>query len=589
MPRIVALDLGTANVKASIWNVSGRKATFVERLLHPVPQDGTETPGLEQQLGALQQLLDEHGELKANGTVVAACYGGPNVSMHRVSLPFDDKKQIEKTLPFAVEAEVPFDLDDMVLGWRLLEAEEGTEAMVALAEESALRATIEGLGAHQLEPRQIATDKELLARWATVDHEPMPPGTDDPALASPTIAVLDIGHSRTIIAVVRDGEVLGSRVMDVGGADVTRAIQQGLGCSWANAERLKHGVYPEPDPVGGGVPDAEPDTEVGPAPAASNADDRGDADEEDTASHEIPEPVAVTPWDQLPEPGLGHLPDALQETVRGVIGRLLAEVRSSLIGFEDSLGVELEEVRIGGGGARLEGLLGWLHADLGVSVVWATGEDGVPIPCEYLLADALGDIVAGHRSVPFVDLRTGPLAFRRGVNLLQAVVMYGGALALFFTLAMGGLYVWQSWTLGSEIATVQQQIDTTIATALPGEKVRRTSQAMLKMRQRIDEANARAKALGDSGVPPTVDMVHSLSKVLPPPKDLEIDVTNMKITPNALTFEAEVKDYDHAAKVEEALKADARFSTCEQSNQKDRRGRIAFSVNCDFQATGEEG
>ena len=36
MPRLVALDLGTANVKATVWNVSGRKATFVERLLEPV-------------------------------------------------------------------------------------------------------------------------------------------------------------------------------------------------------------------------------------------------------------------------------------------------------------------------------------------------------------------------------------------------------------------------------------------------------------------------------------------------------------------------------------------------------------------------
>jgi len=594
MPRLVALDLGTANVKATVWNVSGRKATFVERLMEPVPQDGPEPPPLEVRLAVLQSMLEDHPDLNKPGTVAGAVAAGRDVTVHRVTMPFTDKRQLEKTLPFAVEAEVPFDLDGMVLGWRILRQDEGTEALVALAQEQALRSLLDGLGAARLDPRSVVADKELLARWALPADTPEPqaPASDqeatdpdiDPqqALAPPTspvVAVLDIGHTRSLIAVSRDGVLMGSRVIDIGGAAITRAVQKGLGCSWANAERLKTGLDPQPDP--------EDDT-VGEIPIeAEPAPEPDDGTEEETEPDASLPQVPVTPWDQLPAPGLHNLPDAVLKAVEDTVARQLSEVRATLISFEDTLGVEIESVRLGGGGARLDGFAGALQDDLGVPVQWATGRDGTAVPCEHLLADALGEILAEKIDLQTVNLRTGPLRYRSGFNALQAIATYGGALVVFFTIAMLGLYVWQSWTLANQIAATQDQVDTIIKTAVPDETFRRTKDAVDAMSKRIKEAKARAEALGDGAVPPATSMVYDLSQTLPPPQDLTIDVTQMTITPRALEFEAEVDSYGAADQVEMALQNSERFESCTKSNEQQRRGKVSFSVLCEFDSQDE--
>lgn len=582
MPRIVALDLGSGNIKATVWNSSGRKASFVERLIHPVPQDGSEEPGLEQQLVAVGAMLEEHPELTSAGNVIAASYGGRHVSVHRVELPFSDKRQFEQALPFAVEDEVPFDLDDMVLGWRVLEqGEAGTRAMVALVEEESLRLTLEGLAGQQIEPRRVVSDKELLARWGVPQEPAVSEDIEGLEHTVPVVAVLDVGHTRTIASLVRGGELLGSRVMDIGGSDVTRAIQDGLRCSWANAERLKHGQPPLPDPEP--VPAVEEDPTAEPALEV-------EGDEDDTDTGVVLPVVPLTPWDQLPAPGIEHLPPHVRSDVDRVVQRLLAEVRSTLIGFEDSLGIEVDEVHMGGGTARLPGLHARVSEDLGVPVHWASGTEG-PIPCEFMLSDALAEVVAGQVQLEFVDLRAGALRWRSAFNLLQAMVTYGGALVVFFSVALGGLYVWQSWSIASEIEATQTSIDDTIKKALPDVKTRSSTVAMSKMRERIDEAEARAKALGDNAEPPAVGTIYHLSNSLPPAKDLEIDVTRMTVTPRALTFEAEVPSYAAADQVEVALQGTERFESCTKSGEQQRRGRITFDVKCEFgeNANGEEG
>ncbi|MFT7518123.1 MAG: Tfp pilus assembly PilM family ATPase [Kiritimatiellia bacterium] len=566
MPRVVAIDLGSANVKASVWNVNGRKVKFQERIMQPVITDDAGGSSLEDRLEALQVLLGQHAQLKAAGTIIGASFGGRNVSVHQITLPFTDKKKIEKTLPFVVEGEVPFDMDEMVLAWRILSKTDTTEAIVALSDEAALRATIEGLGAHKMEPRQIAADKELLVAWG-LTNEPLVDETPR------TKVVLDIGHSRTLLVAVQGKRMIASRVIDVGGADFTRAIQQGLGCSWANAQRLKHDEAVLPDP----------ESEFMLEPAEAVADDGEEEDVTDQGG-----PLYVS-WDTLPNSGYYNLPDDVRTKVDAIGGQLLAEVRSTLIGFEDVYNIDIDEVRIGGGGARLEPLVGWLYQDLGVAINWASNPDGTTIPCEFMLSDALGGYLSGDVDVDIIDLRSGALAYRSGFNALGAILMYGGALVLFFTLAMVGMYGYQTWALGSQITETQARIENTIAKALPGAKIKRPKDAMEKMRKHIDEANDRAHALGSNGKPPTIDLIHEISSLLPGPTDLEIDITSLKATPKSLTFDAEVPTYAAASQVETALQSEPRFANCTKSNEQQRRKRILFTMQCDLTAPDDNG
>jgi Tfp pilus assembly PilM family ATPase len=569
MPRVVALDLGTAAVKATVWNVAGRRATFVERLMEPVPQPATSKADLSAQLTAVAALVSANPTLTTGGNVIAASFGGRHLSVHEVVVPFTDPRQVATTLPGAIEEKVPFDLDDMLLAWRVVDKKEGTRTLVTLVEQDALRQTIEGLSARKLEPRQIAADKELLARWATASDPAMPD------TASPLVAVIDLGHSHTGVCVFRDGILLGSRDIDLGGSDVTRAIQRSLGCSLANAERLKIGQPPEPD----ADPGALSPTEAAPVPDAP--------DEDDTQPGKALD-LGPTPWDALPEPGLANLPEPTRAAVQRTLDRWMAEVRSTLIGFEDVIGAEVAEIRIGGGGARLDGLITWMQEDLGVSIRWAAPDDSEPIPPEYLLADTLAEHLAGNIKVPYVDLRTGPLRWRSGFDLMQATVTYGGALVILVTAALLGIYVYQIWDLSNRVTEVDARLLEVAKSVDPEAKTVRSTQIMKALQDRLADAEARAKVLGSAGPPPTTDLVHALSTSLPGPNDLIIDVTSLTASDRALSFEAEVATYAAADQVEVALQSVDRFKTCTKSNEQQRRGKISFNVNCDLSGEAAE-
>jgi Tfp pilus assembly PilM family ATPase len=556
MPRIIAFDLGHANVKATVWNLSGRKATFVERWMRAVPH-GAPDELVARQMAALDALLAEHPEAKASGTIIGASLGGAAVSLTRVELPFTDAKQVATTLPFAVEEAVPFDVSDRILSWRVLRAEGTTRALVALAEQEPLRAMIQSMAGRGVEPRRVFATAELLSAWDRSD-EPAPVlDADGETGPTPLVVVLDLGAGATRIVALREGTVAASHALDVGGADITRAIADALGCSWNNAERLKCGLAPEPDPD----EDAE-------AIADDDATDPGEP---------TPRPTA---WDALPPPGIENLPPSAKARVARVIDRTLAEIRAALIGFEDALGGEVTQIVLGGGASRLPGLAGRLQADLAVPVAWAAGPGGQPVPCEFLLSDAAAATLAGEDPTPRIDLRAGALRWRSGFDAMQAVTTYGSVLVLFFTLALGGIYAWQTWSLQTEIGVAQTRIEETIRGALGAEKVNGELEAMTAMRRRIDEANARAATLRPGAAPPTVDIVHQLSTVLPGPNDLEIDVDTLNFTPRALTFDAEVPSYAAAEQVELALKSAKKFESCTKSNEQQRRGRILFTMTC---------
>lgn len=573
MPRILALDLGAANVKATVWNLTGRKASFVERWISPVPGDDRRDDLLPRQMLALEAMLDEHPEARSGGVVIGSVFGGPLVSLTQIELPFTDQKQINTTLPFAVEDAVPFDLDERVMAWRVLSRERTTRTLVALSDEDGLREHVTALKDRNVEPRSVFADRELLRRWG-IEAELQVLPEDDLELEGeppprPVSVVLDLGHQRTLIGILHEGELLASRSLDRGGAEITRAIAEGLRCSWNNAERLKCGLPAEPDPE----PEAEPDPQT-----AEPAEDP--VDEEETDAGPLILDRDLTPYDQLPAPGIDNLPEPVRLGVAHAIELLIAEIRSTLIGLEDSQRLEVRDVVLGGGTARLPGLAGRLQSELSVEVSWAANPDGDPVPCEYILADAVAEILAGSYEAELINLRAGALRWRSGFSAMQAVGTYGTALVLFFTIAMVGLYAWQSITLSAESAETQARIDQTIRGALGDASVRNTIDAMSSMRARIDQAKARASALSQGDVPPTVHQLYQLSKALPGINDLEIDVDSLTATPRALTFDAEVPSYAAADQVEVALQAVPEYERCAKSNEQQRRGKILFTVTC---------
>lgn len=524
MPRFIAVDLGSHAVKVTVLRTSGRKVEVEDRDRAPVVQDGTTLPDLDARLAALDDVLARHRDWKGAGTVGLAWSSG-EATMHPLTLPFTDRAQVDKTLPFAVEEVVPFDLDDMVLSWRVCEVTDETRALVALAPEEPLRAALDGLKARGLEPRAVNVTGEVLGAYAGSD------GVE---------AVVDVGHGHTTICVVDHGRVRLARAVSVGGRDLTLAVQRVTHTTFPQAEALREGRR------------------------------HGD----------VPGPAAD---DEVTDPGAG-LSSAAVQAMRQPLATLLAEVRATLITAEDTLGLEIERLRLTGGAAVSTDLSHALSQGLGLRAEAATDPvSGDAVPGPWAVSQGLALHLAGRWSADLIDLRAGVLSFRGGIDVFRLVTRYGVALFAVFLVASVVFYVVQARSLSAQLVSVNADITAVVTETYPDVNptvVADSGVAKSIMRERTDDVVARAAVLAaEGGKPPTIDLLYELSSSFPPAEEVTVDVSEMTIATGAINLDAETTGYGEVATIEESVKRNARFSNAETRDPKKVRDKIQFVLS----------
>ncbi len=544
MPRLISIDLGSHAVKLSSWR-GGRGAYEHEaRFSQAVPQDGA-LPVLEARLAALDALLEDEPTLKASGgDIVALSLPGELATTHRMTLPFTDSAQVEKTLPFAVEAEVPFDMEEMVLAWRIVDVSAQTQVLATLVRDDVLREWVGALASRGLDPAVVIVDGEAHGHW--VDSGAGPVIADGEAVAGPLVGIIDVGHAHTVISVVRDGRVELARTVNVGGLAFTRAIQQALDCSWEEAEARKHGTWVDPD------------------------DERTDPG-------------------QSRGSGYAALPAVARHAMDGAIGLLLAEVRSTLIRAEDTFGSEVGEVRVTGGSAQVDELWDYITQDLGVTVRRVQDPDGEKVPGPFALCHALA-MQAARTPRQVTDLRVGDLSYRGRGDLMRATLTYGTAGLAFFALAAVVMFAVQYRSLTAELGATQEAIQDLVVTTFPDVPpgmITDGGTAVQLMRESTEDAVNRAEVLGDraGGTPPTVDLVYELHKAFPPADEITVTVSDLTITPTTVTFNAETDGYAASSAVEEALQKHDRFKGASKGQEKRlANGRVKFPITIELDA-----
>jgi len=547
MPRLISIDLGAHHVKVCTYSQEGNDYLFETRHAQRVPQDGA-PPTLEQRLVALDTLLDDQPSLKAKASdVVVSALPAHATSFHRVSLPFTERAQLEQALPFTVENEVPFDLDDMVMGWRIGEIDLQTQVVAALAKKETVTDWLAGLAERGLDPASMHVDGDVYGTWGGG----APLAVDDDGKAQ-LVAVVDIGHTDTVVSVIHGGTVQYARSINVAGWNFTRAIQESLGCSWADAEAYKHGE--------------------------SRVDD------------DITDPG-------LPRhSGYAALPPEARQAMDASIGLLLAELRSTLIKAEDLVGGEVAELRLCGGSSRIDELWDYLAQDLGVPVGPAKDPTGDPCPAPFALAQALAGISIDATGA--VDLRVGELAYRGGGDWVKSALLYGSLCVTCFMLVAVPLtaYRWVSMHLEQRAAlALRTEILLESFPDQPPKTLEELKDPAQFMREEELAMTERAEVVGgaDGGIPPTLDIVNELTNTFPSHTDVEVTVKSLTVTKQNLSFEAETNGFAGSAAVEEKLKANPRFANAEKGTEtKQSNGVVKFPITIDLTggtATGEEG
>lgn len=212
MPQVVGLDIGSRTVKAALFERGFRGLELSS--FHRAEFDPADAEGLSRALAEIA------GRLSGGAPTVVARIPGDRVLLRFLDLPITDARKLDAVIPFEVESQVPYELDDLIIDHAIVRrSPEGAKVLVAAARRDDVRESLEQLGSQGLEPRYVAPGPSALSGLALAL----------PALAKGTVALVDAGFARTDVCILQDGRPVFVRTISGGLADVAGAHPSGGG------------------------------------------------------------------------------------------------------------------------------------------------------------------------------------------------------------------------------------------------------------------------------------------------------------------------------------------------------------------------
>lgn len=250
--RVVGLDLGAYSVKL-VRLESGKQVRFeiIDVVEEVLPHDEP-----EQEKDLLEKQRDALASLNQRGLLDAEMYSiglsALDGQMRTMQVPFAENRKIQAVLPGLLDAEIPFELDDMVVSWYRVDNgpnEDSAESKIRLAfgKKPAIAQTLHMLQTFSINPRLMHLSsaapyeiaRELSAK-SFLSRIPMDERTGSPSY-HPLFAMIDFGHNATNVCVFDEKGYCFSRSYHRGGKKLTEEIAQALDISFKEAEEIKHG------------------------------------------------------------------------------------------------------------------------------------------------------------------------------------------------------------------------------------------------------------------------------------------------------------------------------------------------------------
>ncbi|MES1206195.1 MAG: pilus assembly protein PilM, partial [Pseudomonadota bacterium] len=466
-----------------------------------------EAPLLERQMQAAREALSHLG-----GEVTPyVAIPGDQLSVRVLDLPFSEARKIDQVVGYELESQIVNPIEDVVFDYLVAgQRPEGTTTVLAAAarreELAAFLAVADAQGVH---PRSVYAApviyRSLFPVGFPAGFSAEPAVADAPAPVTVCRAVVDFGHERTNVCILRDGNVLFARTIRRGGAHLTAAIARAFGADPERAEQAKRG-----------------------------------------------EAFLASPGRPANNPLLSKLDAVLREALAPTI----RELRQTLASFSAGARQDVESLLVVGGGGRLAGLLTFLEAELGIparhpsvrEILEAAGhpgaesagdEGGAPEADVHALAGAIA--LAAARGSREIDFRRGPFAYRANYSILRQKAAHLATLAAAMLLA-GGIDVGAKL---SSLRTERKSLDKDLKTAtqeLFG-KPREDAEAVTELLRKgfREELAPLPKATA-------FDLLDQISRKVPPADKIKLDVAELEIRPKKTFIKGTV---DTAAAVDE--------------------------------------
>lgn len=226
--RILALDPHGAQLLAVVVETSFRGYEIVGYFAEP---RNPAMPLADQ----VRAFLARH---PANADMVLSALPGDGAAYRILDLPFRDWRKLQQTVPFELESQVPFAVDDAIVDFQVLErTATGTRVFAALAPRARIEEHLKLLADAGLDPAVVD-----FAPLSTLNVLQLFEGE-----RPQRYAFLHLSAGRGTLAIYRDGRLTNLRVIDVGAEPTAPALLREIGWSLKSL----NGGPPEAD-------DAEP-------------------------------------------------------------------------------------------------------------------------------------------------------------------------------------------------------------------------------------------------------------------------------------------------------------------------------------------
>lgn len=219
MKNVLGLDLGSHAIKAVELRQTLRGLEPVQLRLHPRADSEAELPESLRRFIRLHHLPVEH---------VVCALAGDRLSTRRLDFPFRDRRKLAQAVPFEVEGEVPFAIEDILVDWEIVGGERPQATVAAaIAQRKHVRELLAELSEANCDPRIVEAEGFALANLATLFDLPG------------TRLLADVGHRKTTLCLLMEGRAVSTRTLPIGGRELTAAISRDRAWSEDEAERSK--------------------------------------------------------------------------------------------------------------------------------------------------------------------------------------------------------------------------------------------------------------------------------------------------------------------------------------------------------------
>ena len=231
--NVLGLDLGAHSLKAVEFSQTLRGFDAIQ--LRSLPRTDPDA--------SLENMLRGFMELHRFGTDhVVTALPGDRLSTRQISFPFRERRKLAQAIPFAVEEELPFDLEGVVIDWTIIGGDRTSAEVLAIvsprSEVSDLLGQLDDAGCA---PRTLEAEGLVLGNLCSIFDLPG------------RRLLIDLGHRKTTFCLVVDERSVAARTVAGGGHQMTEALAADRGLSLSDAERAKceEGVFGDGlDPVG---------------------------------------------------------------------------------------------------------------------------------------------------------------------------------------------------------------------------------------------------------------------------------------------------------------------------------------------------